>query len=148
MVCPKNISICFQRFLTFSMHGVQSTGEDDDVFESDQRLRHELMDAVLDRRGENNMAGLYERNELQEKQHDKDKFQRCLQRGSSGFLRDMQQARFQRQATRVIGVNALTNEMVVDALSGIGKHPLSRRHALLEVRLKVCLRCSGPRMPV
>lgn len=106
-------------------------------FDTELNLKHELIDAAKDRRGSTNLPGLVERNENVEKQHQKDKFQRPFQRGASGFLREMQQARFVRQATRVAGEMELTKEDIKDALSGIGIHPLSGKHALLDVNLKV-----------
>lgn len=118
---------------TFTLH--QSDG--DASYDGDLSLKHELRDAAKDRRGSSNLPFLVERNETQSKQHEKDKFQRQLQRGASQFLRDMLQARYQRQSTRVLGENQLTKAIIVDALSGLGKHPLSGKHALLELNLKV-----------
>jgi hypothetical protein len=114
--------------------------EEDFDFDNDLNpnlnLKHELKDSIVDRRGSSNVPALAQRNEREQKQHEKDKFQRHLQRGASGFLREMMQNRFQRQATQVHGEKELTKEMVADALGGIGKHPLSGKHAFLELNLK------------
>ena len=96
-----------------------------------------MLDAAKDRRGVSNVPLLIERNENQAKQCDKDKFHRVLTRGASGFLREMQDRKYSRKSTRMLGVNTLTKDMVVDGLSGIGKHPISGRHALLDLNLKV-----------
>lgn len=111
-------------------------GEENDSFFENELLL-EIQDAKRGRDGNEILPKLIDRNERETKQQARDKMRREFQRGYSGFLRELQDSRLTRRSARVMGTRELTPEIVMDGLGGLGKHPVSGRHVMLELNLRV-----------